>query len=259
MNGMALSARLGAGETVFTAWSSLPDALVAEALAATAMDAVTLDMQHGGHHEDSVLRALAPVIAAGKPGLVRIPVGRFDMASRALDFGAQAVIAPMVNTLADARAFAASMKYPPLGQRSWGPGFAMSRLGGGDARDWMTRSNAGTLALAMIETREALAIVDDILAVPGIDGVLVGPSDFSIAWSDGAAVDPSLEDMMEAIGHIAARARAAGKHAAIYVVDPALVGRFVAMGYRLIALGSESRYMALGAASLLDAARASLK
>lgn len=258
MSGMRLAARLDAGETVFTAWSSLPDALVAEALAATAMDAVTLDMQHGGHHEDSVLRALAAIIAAGKPGLVRIPVGRFDMASRALDFGAEAVIAPMVNTLADAHAFAAAMKYPPVGQRSWGPGFAMARQRDADARGWMRNANAGTLALAMIETREALAIVDDILAVPGIDGVLVGPSDFSIAWTNGETVDPSLEGMMEAIGHIAARARAAGKHAAIYVVDPALVGRFVAMGYRLVALGGESRYMALGTASLLDAARASL-
>jgi len=255
---MRLAERLKAGETVFTAWSSLPDALVAEALAATVMDAVTLDMQHGGHHEDSVLRALAPVIAAGKPGLVRIPVGRFDMASRALDFGAEAVIAPMVNTLADAQAFATAMKYPPVGQRSWGPSFAMPRLGGDDAREWMWRSNAGTLAFAMIETREALAIVDDILTVPGIDGVLVGPSDFSIAWTNGAMMDPSLEEMMEAIGHIAARARAAG-NAAIYVVNPALVGRYVGMGYRLIALGSEGRYMALGAASLIEAAQASLK
>jgi 4-hydroxy-2-oxoheptanedioate aldolase len=63
---------------------------------------------------------------------------------------------------------------------------------------------------------------------------------------------------MQAIGHIAARARAAGKHAGIYVVDPALVGRYVDMGYRLIALGGESRYMALGAASLLEKARASI-
>ncbi|RIK86233.1 MAG: 2,4-dihydroxyhept-2-ene-1,7-dioic acid aldolase [Hyphomicrobiales bacterium] len=255
---MTLARRLAAGETVFTAWSSLPDALVAEALAATAMEAVTLDMQHGGHGEDSVLRALAPVIAAGKPALVRIPVGRFDMASRALDFGAEAVIAPMINSLDDARAFAAAMKYPPVGERSWGPSFAMPRRGGGDGSDWLRRSDAETLAFAMIETRAALAIVDDILAVPGIDGVLVGPSDFSIAWTGGETMNPSLEDMMEAIAHVAARARAAGKHAAIYVVDPRLAGRYVAMGYRLIAMGGEHRYMALGAAALLEAARASI-
>ena len=254
---MTLAERLSAGETVFTAWSALPDTLVAEALAATDMDAVTLDMQHGGHHEDSVLRSLAPIIAAGKPGLVRIPVGRFDMASRALDFGADAVIAPMVNSLEDARAFATAMKYPPLGQRSWGPSFAMPRRGNTNAGDWLQHANHQTLAFAMIETREALAIVDDILAVPGIDGVFVGPSDFSIAWTNGQKMDPALEDMMDAIAHISARAMAAKKYAGIYVVDPALVGRFTGMGYRLVALGGEHRYMALGAASLLEAARAS--
>lgn len=255
---MTLAARLAAGETVFTAWSGIPDAFTVEALAATPFDAVTLDMQHGGHHEDSVLRALLPIAAAGKPGIVRIPVGRFDMASRALDFGADAVIAPMVNTVEDARLFAAAMKYPPVGQRSWGPTFAMARRGTGDAAGWLANANAGTLAFAMIETREALAILDDILAVPGIDGVLVGPSDFSIAWSGGAAIDPALEDMMEAVSDIGRRARATGKHAAIYVVDPRLAGRFVAMGYRLIAMGGEVRYMALGAAALLDAARGSV-
>lgn len=256
---MMLAERLAAGETVFTAWSALPDPLVVEALAATVMDAVTLDMQHGGHGEDSVLRALAPVIAANKPGLVRIPVGRFDMASRALDYGAEAVIAPMVNSLDDAREFARAMKYPPLGQRSWGPSFAMPRHGSDSASDWLRQQNSQTLAFAMIETREALSIVDDILAEPGIDGVLVGPSDFSIAWTNGQMVDPALEDMMEAIAHIAARAMAAKKHAAIYVIDPALVGRYTSMGYRLIALGGEHSYMKLGAASMLEAAQSSLR
>lgn len=256
---MTLSERLTAGETVFTAWSGIPDSLTIEALAETPLDAVTLDMQHGGHHEDSVLRGIAPVIASGKPALVRIPVGRFDMASRALDFGADAVIAPMVNSLDDARAFAASMKYPPVGQRSWGASFAMSRRAKPNAQDWLASSNAATLGFAMIETREALAIVDDILAVPGIDGVFVGPADFSIAWTGGAAVNPGLDEMMDAVGHIASRAAAAGKHAAIFVVDPNLVGRFVGMGFRLIALGSEQRYMTMGATALLAAARASIK
>lgn len=256
---MMLSERLRAGETVFTAWSGIPDSLTVEAMTETPLDAVTLDMQHGGHHEDSVLRGIAPIVASGKPALVRIPVGRFDMASRALDFGADAVIAPMVNSLDDARAFAAAMKYPPVGQRSWGAGFAMSRTRRPDSQDWLASANAVTVGFAMIETREALAIVDDILAVPGIDGVFVGPADFSIAWTGGTAVDPGLEDMMEAIAHIGSRAAAAGKHAAIYVVDPNLVGRFVEMGFRLIALGTEQRYMTMGATALLNAARASIR
>src|SRR3569832_632762 len=109
---MSLAKRLAAGEMIFTSWSAVPDAVTVELMAAQAFDAVTLDMQHGGHHEDSVLRGGAPVQRAGRHPVVRIPVGRFDLASRALDFGAEAVIAPMVNSVTDAKLFAASMKYP---------------------------------------------------------------------------------------------------------------------------------------------------
>ncbi len=258
MTKQTLAARLKAGETLFTSWSSLPDPLVAEALARFDFDAVTLDMQHGGHHEDSVLRSVGPIVAAGKGAIVRIPVGRFDFASRALDFGADAVIAPMINSVADARAFAASAKYPPIGQRSWGPAFAMPRQGEVSSSAWLAQANERTLAFAMIETRAALAALDGILEVEGIDGVLVGPSDFSIAWTNGRQMNPALDDMMEAISSIASRVRAAGKHAAIYVVDPALTARYVEMGFRLFALGSDVKYLALGAASQLNAARQSI-
>jgi 4-hydroxy-2-oxoheptanedioate aldolase len=199
------------------------------------------------------------VIAAGAHAIVRIPVGRFDTASRALDFGAEAVIAPMVNSVDDARAFADAMKYPPTGRRSWGPGLAMPRRGAADPRHWLANANQRTLALAMIETRDAMAALDGILGVHGIDGVFVGPSDFSIAWTGGATIDPGLADMMDAIREIARRTAAAGKLAAIYVVDPALVGSYVDMGFRLIAIGPETRYMAIGAEHLLKAARVSME
>lgn len=252
---MSLRARLEADETLFTAWSGVPDALTVEIVAKQGFDCVTLDMQHGGHNEDSVLRGLAPVLAAGKPPIVRIPVGRFDMASRALDFGAEAVIAPMINSVADAKAFAESMKYPPLGGRSWGPTFAFPRHGKGDFAEWLATSNTRTLAFAMIETRAALDALDGILETPGIDGIFLGPSDFSIAWTNGGKVDSTLEEMMETVGSVAARARAAGKHAAIYIMEPKVAGRAVAMGYRLLAGGSEHALIALGAKTFLASVR----
>ena len=258
MTRKTIAARLQAGETLFTSWSSLPDPLVAEALASFDYDAVTLDMQHGGHHEDSVLRGVGPIVAAGKGAIVRIPVGRFDFASRALDFGADAVIAPMINSVDDARLFAASVKYPPVGQRSWGPAFAMPRHGEQSSTSWLAEANGVTLAFAMIETRAALAALDGILEVDGIDGVLVGPSDFSIAWTSGREMNWALEEMMEAVASIAGKARAVGKHAAIYLVDPRLAGRYSSMGYRLFAVGSDMKYLALGAADQLGAARDSI-
>ena len=163
----SLAARLRAGESLYTAWSAIPEPLVSEFLARSAFDAVTLDMQHGCHSTESVLRGIAAIKLAGKPAVVRIPVGRFDMASRSLDFGAAAVIAPMVNSLADARAFAASMKFPPVGERSWGPTRLLALHGIPDAQAYLASANRDTLAIAMIETRAAEAILDDILAVDG--------------------------------------------------------------------------------------------
>jgi 4-hydroxy-2-oxoheptanedioate aldolase len=255
---MSLASRLEAGETLCTAWSGVPDSLTVEILAAQGFDAVTLDMQHGGHHEDSVLRSVVPILRAGKPALVRIPVGRFDMASRALDFGAEAVIAPMVNSVADARLFAASMKYPPHGERSWGPTYAFPRHAQGTQADWLRDTNKRTLAFAMIETRAALDVLDGILETPGIDGIFLGPSDFSIAWSNGETVNSTLESMMETVASVAARAKAAGKHSAIYVLEPSIAGRVVSMGYRLLAMGSEHTVISMGSASLLKSVKASI-
>jgi 4-hydroxy-2-oxoheptanedioate aldolase len=254
---MELAERLKADQIVFTSWSGVPDALTVELVANLGFEAVTLDMQHGGHHEDSVLRSIVPIRAAGRNAIVRVPVGRFDMVSRALDFGVEAVIAPMVNSVADARAFAAAAKYPPVGERSWGPTFGMPRLGG-TAPEWLADMNRRTVAIAMVETRAALDVLDGILETPGIDAIFLGPSDFSIAWSRGTTINPTLEDMMEAVADIAARTRAVGKHAGIFAMDPSYVGRFVAMGYRFFAMGNEQKYMTLGAQALLQEARASL-
>lgn len=255
---MSLVEKLNAGQTIITAWSGVPDALTVEIMAAQGFDAVTLDMQHGGHGEDSVLRSLAPVLKSGKHAIVRVPVGRFDMASRALDFGAEAVIAPMVNSVEDAQRFAAAMKYPPLGERSWGPSFAAPRHGSKDSVKWLRESNARTMSFAMVETHAAVAALDGILATPGIDGIFVGPADFSIAWTRGETVSSTLEAMMEAVADIARRTRAAGKHAGIYVTDAKIAGRFVEMGFQLLATGSEHQLISAGASGLLADLRKSI-
>jgi 4-hydroxy-2-oxoheptanedioate aldolase len=249
---MSLRARLEADETLYTGWSAIPDPLIAELLARGAYDAVTLDMQHGGHSTDSILRGVAAVALAGKPAIVRIPVGRWDVASRALDFGASAVIAPMVNSAEDARAFAAAMKYPPLGERSWGPARALILHDHPDAQAYLQTANRDTLALAMVETRAALAALDAVLELEGIDGVFVGPSDFSIALSDGARLDAGNPEMLKSAEHVARRAREKGKFACAFSTTAEAARRFSDMGYRLIALDTDIGCLRRGSASLFD-------
>ncbi len=160
-----LARGLTAGSGVISAWIGVNDAAVADALAREAFDAVTLDMQHGGVDFVGASRAILAVALAGKPTIVRIPVGDFACASRLVDAGAAAIIAPMIDGAEDARRFAEFMKFPPLGRRSWGPRAALA-LSGLIGPAYLHSANATTLAIAMIETREALSALDEILGAP---------------------------------------------------------------------------------------------
>jgi 4-hydroxy-2-oxoheptanedioate aldolase len=129
-------------------------------------------------------------------------------------------------------------------------------LGGYESsQDYLESANSDSLAIAMIETRQALEALDDILAVDGIDGIFVGPSDFSIAWSGGKTVNPVLGDMMDAVADIAKRAKDAGKFPAIFVFDPGMVAQYASYGYQLFAMATDGLYIAKGAGDIVAAAR----
>jgi 4-hydroxy-2-oxoheptanedioate aldolase len=251
----SLPERLRAGSPAFSAWCGISEPSVPGILAREPLDAVTMDMQHGMIDFAAVVRAIPLVAAAGKPALVRIPVGEFATASRLLDAGASGVIAPMVNTVEDANRFGAFMKYPPLGERSWGPHTAVT-LSGLTPEAYFAQANGFSTALAMVETREALGIIDDILAVPSIDGVFIGPSDLSIALSKGARNDPAGAEVRQALEHAVGRAKAAGKRIAVYAATGERAAEFAKLGFHLIAIGSDTGFLRAGAQAALAAARA---
>lgn len=249
-----LADRLRAGECLMSGWVGLPEPLVAEIVARAGFDCVTLDMQHALLDPASVMRAISAIAFAGKPAAVRLAVGDFAMASRALDLGAEVVIAPMINTVADARALVAATKYPPLGERSWGPVRAMTLHGIGSPQQQLETANGATLAVAMIETAQGLDALDDILAVDGMDGVFMGPSDLSLTLSGGKTISPTDPSLDAPIRRIAERAGAAGKFAGAFAVNAARARFFRDAGYRFITLGSDQIYLAAGIEQMLTAA-----
>ncbi len=248
-----LAVRLRRGERLVSAWCCLGDPAAAEVLVREGYDTAVLDMQHGTFTVDSAIEGIALLALAGKPAVVRVPVGEFATASRMLDAGAAAVVAPMINSAADAKAFAAFAKYPPLGDRSWGPGRAIP-LSGLDPVTYLAQANATQLALPMIETRAALDALDDILAVPGIDGVLVGPADLSIALL-GGRLDAEGPEVEAALDHIAARAAAAGKVACLFCMDGARARAMGARGFGLCSASIDTALLRQGAARELATAR----
>ncbi|AIQ88684.1 HpcH/HpaI aldolase [Methylobacterium oryzae CBMB20] len=227
---------LPTGPARFLGWSMIADPMVAGFLARAGFDAVLLDQQHGTHDYKSCCAAITEVAQAGKSTLVRVPVGDFAMVSRMLDAGAAGVVAPMINTVADAEAFAAAAKFPPVGQRSWGPDRAMWLSGLRNGADYLAGANDRALTIAMCETQAAIADLEAILAVPGIDGILVGPADLSIALSQGTVIDPLGSAVTAALSEIARKTRAAGKIPCAFAPSPARAREMVGMGYQLVSI-----------------------
>lgn len=244
--GFDLACRLKAGETIHAGWLGIGEPILAEMVARAGFQALVLDMQHGMFGRDSLAGSIGAVAAAGKPVAVRVPLGDAAMANWALDMGASAVIAPMIDTAEQARAFAEATKFAPLGRRSWGPSRAMMLSGETIPQRYLAAANAETLTFAMIETREGLDAVEDILAVPGIDGVFVGPSDLSIALSGGDRIDPQSTLVDLALARIVEAARAAGKVAGIFGGGPERVKVVRELGFTFVTVGHDAAYLKAG-------------
>ena len=249
----ALARRLRAGETVFSAWCPGGSPLIAETIAREGFSTVVLDSQHGLWDMASLIAGIGALHHAGAAPGVRIPLNDYAMCSRALDCGAEAIIAPMINTQADARAFAAAAKYPPVGERSWGPLRAMPLQGRTVNTEYLREANEGTLTLAMIETRAALGNVDAIAATAGIDALFIGPYDLSTALSGGKAQDIDAPEVLDAIEHIRAAAVKAGKIPAIYCRDATRALAMAKRGFKFMAVASDLGIVRDGAAAILKA------
>jgi 4-hydroxy-2-oxoheptanedioate aldolase len=239
---------------LLSSWLAFSDPLVALYMASEAVDAVTFDVQHGQQAFNDVIVGIGNVALAGKPSIVRVPVGDYQMASRFLDAGASAIIAPMVNSAADAKRFVEFTKYPPVGGRSWGP-FLACTVQKRDTVTYLQQANRICYSIPMIETLEGLANVDQILSIEGIDGVFVGPGDLSLSMSKGANVDPLNAEVQKAADHVLSRCRHHGKSAWIMGVSPENCGDLVRRGFDLVALGMEVFHIQQGTRNWIDAAR----
>ena len=249
MAGFTLSRRLAAGLEPFRfCWLTLPGAELAREMA-RGFDGALIDLQHGLPGWAETVAMIGAVRAAGKVAMVRPPLDDVATAARALDAGAEAIVFPMVNSPADAARLVAATKYPPLGQRSFGPVLAAEAAGLTDAA-YLAEANGLTRIFAMIETAEALENVEAIAATPGLDGLFVGPYDLSISLSRGAEAGGDHPGLVTALPRIAAAAAAAGLVPGIYASTAAQARRYAGLGFRFISVASDTGIIAAGAAAV---------
>lgn len=248
-----LRQRFARSEPILNAWLAIPSAYSAEAMGHQGFDSVTVDLQHGMIGFDAAVAMLQAISATPATPLARVSRSDYALVMQLLDAGAYGVIAPMISTQQQARDFASFCRYPPAGARSFGP--ARGLLYGG--ADYVQRANEEILALAMIETREAVANLDAILATPGLDGVYVGPNDLCLDF--GKPASPETDDPIVApiIRDIAGRARAAGRIAGIFCSSGPAAARRIAEGFVMATPGNDVAILTRGARDALAAARGS--
>jgi len=244
--------RLRNGEQLVGYWVTLDAPPATERIARLDYDYIVLDAQHGLFGYQGMLNGLLAIDAGrGAAGLVRVEANNPTPIGRALDAGAAGVIIPLVDTADDVASAVRAAKYPPLGNRSFGPMRSELRV---DPRP--VESNQLTVVIAMIETAQALENVAEICATPGLDGLYVGPSDLSLALGARYPGDPETADVVEeAIALIIKTATEAGIAVGMHTPDGVNAKQRLEQGFTFATVSCDLTHLEAAAVEHLRSAR----
>ncbi|MGC6536011.1 MAG: HpcH/HpaI aldolase family protein [Candidatus Puniceispirillaceae bacterium] len=199
-------------KTALCGWMATDSTLLAETIGVSGVDAVTVDLQHGAADLHNLMPLMQAISATPAVPLVRLPGNVPEVIMKALDFGAYGVICPLINSSDEAAAFVRATRYPPQGDRS----FATARVFNYAGADYFYHANDEIIKLAMIETKEGLENLDEIVNVEGLDGIFIGPTDLAIALGLRPGPEGAHPELEEAIAKILAATKAAGKYCSIF-------------------------------------------
>ncbi|MGH8852613.1 MAG: HpcH/HpaI aldolase family protein [Casimicrobiaceae bacterium] len=227
------------GRTPLGAWLSSGSPATAEALGCAGFDFLVVDMEHTPIDPPQMVDILRAIAGTPAQAIVRPPWNDMVMVKRALDAGAQTLLLPFVQDADEARRAVASTRYPPDGVRGVAGTHRGSRYG--TVPNYLGRAGDEICVIVQIETLPALARLDEIAAVPGIDSIFVGPSDLSASMGHlGDVANPAVQERLAAA---AAACRRAGKPSGIIGPTADMVARFIDYGYSWIAIGSDMGFM----------------
>ena len=233
-------------KSVINGWLQIPSSFSAEVMAHQGWDSLTIDMQHGVIDYPNALQMLQAISSTDTIPMARVNWNEPGQIMKILDAGAYGVICPMVSNREQAEKFVQACQYPPKGYRSFGP--IRGLIYGGN--DYANHANDEILKLAMIETSEALQKLDEIMSTPGLDGIYIGPADLSLAIGQKPAFDnpegsPTYEQIINILKHAKKNNLVAGIHNA----TPEYAQKMIDLGFQLVTIGSDQRYMSAGAKS----------
>ena len=229
---------------------TMPVPEIAEIMIEVGFDWLFVDTEHAPFNAKDALKILQT--AGGRcPCAVRIPAMNEVWIKKALDIGADGIIAPQLNSADEAERIVRLCKYPPLGTRSVGIGRA-HKYGLG-FKEYVAKANEEVAVILQAENTNALKNISEIVRVPGIDAIFVGPYDLSASMGKiGNLTDPEVR---KAIATIAECCRNAGICVGIFVDTAETAAAYIQQGFRLIAISTDGLYMALGAKKTLNSVK----
>jgi 2-keto-3-deoxy-L-rhamnonate aldolase RhmA len=253
--GLALKRKLRDGRAIIGAWLSLNDPVAAEILARVGFDFLLIDTEHGAWDLVSLQTALMGFNGTATVPFVRVAWNDHVRIKQALDIGAEGILAPMVRTVAECRELVRSCRYPPQGGRGFGPRRASNYYRNID--QYVAVANDAIFVMPQVEDVATLDVFDDFLAVPGIDGVAIGPSDLS--GTTGFFRQHDHPSNIGALDQIITRARTVGMPVCLGVNSkPDEQRDLIARGVRILLATSDIELLAGGARQLLEANRAAI-
>ena len=232
------------GQPIVNGWLQIPSAFSAEVMAHQGWDSCTIDMQHGAIDYPNALNMLQSISTTDTVPLARVNWNEPGQIMKILDAGSYGVICPMVSNRKEAENFIKACQYPPRGYRSFGP--IRANIYGGP--DYSSQADNEILKLAMIETKEALIKLDEILDTNNLDGIYVGPADLSLAVGEEPGFDrPENSKAYAEILRILEAAQKRNLFAGIHNGTAEYAQKMIDKGFNLVTVGSDSRYISSGA------------
>ena len=237
------------GKPIINSWLAVPSSFSTEVMAQQGWDSLTIDMQHGVVDYQNALQMLQAISTTDVVPMARVNWNEPGQIMKILDAGSYGIICPMVSNRKEAENFVQACLYPSKGYRSFGP--IRGLLYGGS--DYSKHADNEILKLAMIETKEALEKLEEILDTPNLDGIYIGPADLSLAVGEEPGFDRSENTTAyKEILRILEAAKKRNLLAGIHNGTAEYAQKMISKGFNLVTVGADQRFMSSGAKKAIE-------
>lgn len=236
---------------IINGWLTIPNSFSAELMTNEDWDSLTIDFQHGLIDYSASISMLQAISSTKTIPLVRVPWNEPGIIMKMLDAGAYGIICPMINSKIECEKFVQACRYPPIGYRSYGP--LRANIYSGD--DYFKYANEEIITMAMIETKEAVNNLDEILSVKGLDAIYVGPADLSISYTKKPDFDVESGLIYDVINDIIKKTKKYNIKAGIHVGSTRYAHKMISLDFDFVSILSEARIMSDAVQNILKEMR----